>query len=56
MNPVLAASQIINVARKGEEPPMWDAQEDVTLMFPDAVVGRGGGSLGWLVALVVAWP
>jgi hypothetical protein len=38
MNPVLAACQLINVSREGEQPGLWDAREDVTLMLPGAVV------------------
>lgn len=28
LNPLIAAAQIYNVAREGEEPDMWAAQED----------------------------
>jgi hypothetical protein len=43
MNPVLAACQLVNVSRPGEEPGMWDAKEDVRLMLPGATVGGAGG-------------
>lgn len=38
MNPALAACQLINVSRDGEQPGLWEAQEDVTLVLPKAVV------------------
>jgi hypothetical protein len=48
MNPVLAACQLVNVSRPGEEPTLDDAKEDVRLMLPKAVVGAvwGGSFLG----------
>ncbi|GBF92362.1 hypothetical protein Rsub_05564 [Raphidocelis subcapitata] len=41
MNPVLAACQLINVSRPGEEPTLEDAKEDVRLMLPKAVDSHG---------------
>jgi hypothetical protein len=38
MNPVLAACQLVNVSKPGEEPGLWDAPEDCRLMLPKAVV------------------
>jgi len=39
--PVLAAAQLINVSRPGEEPDMLEAPEDMTLWAPE-LTGRGG--------------
>ncbi|KAI8472125.1 MAG: hypothetical protein J3K34DRAFT_415223 [Monoraphidium minutum] len=40
--PVLAAAQLLNVSRRGEEPPMLDAQEDVRLWCPELAARCGG--------------
>jgi hypothetical protein len=42
--PVLAAAQLINVSRPGEEPGLLEATEDMTLWDP-ALTGRGGAPL-----------
>jgi hypothetical protein len=42
MNPVLAACQLANVSRAGEEPQdPWEAQEDLRLWAPELVVDGG---------------
>ncbi|KAI8474441.1 MAG: hypothetical protein J3K34DRAFT_407807 [Monoraphidium minutum] len=40
-NPIIAACQLINVARQGEEPDMWGAKEDARLLSPALCDGRG---------------
>jgi hypothetical protein len=40
-NPILACHQLINVSKPGEEPDMWEAQEDMRLMSPK-LVGKDG--------------
>jgi len=44
MNPVLASWQLINVSRPGEEPGLWEAQEDMRLMSPK-FVGKNGAPM-----------
>jgi hypothetical protein len=50
MNPVMAACQLVNISRPGEEPGVWDATDDCRLMLPKAVVrlilGDGVGVYG----------
>jgi hypothetical protein len=41
--PVLAAAQLIHVARPGEEPELLEATEDMTLWVPLGV-GAGAGA------------
>ena len=41
LNPLVAAAQVINVARPGEEPDIWAAEEDCRLLSP-ALAGPGG--------------
>ena len=43
MNPVMAACQLVNVSRVGEEPDLWNADEDCRLLLPKAVVLLGAG-------------
>lgn len=35
MNPVLAACQLVNIAKDGEQPDIWSAQEDMRLFSPE---------------------
>jgi hypothetical protein len=47
MNPVLAASQLVNVSRRGQEPEdPWEAREDLTLWAPELRELQGGGGAG----------
>jgi hypothetical protein len=47
MNPVLAACQLANVSRAGEEPQdPWEVSEDLRLWAPELVVVDGGGIEG----------
>lgn len=44
LNPVLASCQLVNVARPGEEPGVWDAQEDMRLLS-DELADKNGEAL-----------
>jgi hypothetical protein len=39
--PVLAAAQLVNVAPRGQEPPLLEAQEDVRLFCPQLAASDG---------------
>jgi hypothetical protein len=41
LNPVLASCQLVNVSRPGEEPDMWEAEEDMRLLS-DALADKSG--------------
>jgi hypothetical protein len=41
LNPVLASCQLVNVSRPGEEPDMWEAEEDMRLLS-DALADKNG--------------
>jgi hypothetical protein len=41
MNPVLAACQLVNVSKEGEQPVLKDAQEDLRLFSSDLVDKKG---------------
>jgi hypothetical protein len=41
--PVLAAAQLVNVSRRGEEPGLLDATEDMRLWCPELASSRTGG-------------
>lgn len=43
LNPVLASCQLVNVARPGEEPSVWDAQEDMRLLSDELSDKNGEG-------------
>jgi hypothetical protein len=49
-NPTLACHQLINVSKPGEEPDMWEAEEDMRLMSSKLVDKDGelGGAAGKL--------
>jgi hypothetical protein len=49
MNPVLAACQMVNVAKPGSAPALADAKEDMTLFSP-ALADKHGE---WLAALLL---
>lgn len=44
LNPVLASCQLVHVARPGEEPDMWEAQEDMRLLSP-ALADKDGNPM-----------
>lgn len=46
MNPVLAACQLVNVARPGDEPELTEAQEDMRLFAPALADKQGECRLG----------
>ncbi|KAF8062072.1 hypothetical protein HT031_004332 [Scenedesmus sp. PABB004] len=41
LNPVMASCQLVNAARPGEEPPIWEATEDLRLLCPSLVDKHG---------------
>jgi hypothetical protein len=45
MNPVLAACQLVNVSKPGQEPPLGDGTpEDIRLMLPNCVVRKAAAT------------
>ena len=52
MNPVLAAHQLVNISLPGQQPPLWEAQEDMRLMSEQLADAQGGwvawGRRGWV--------
>lgn len=49
LNPVLASCQLVHVARPGEEPDVWEAQEDMRLLSDELTDKNGEGrSRVWL--------
>ncbi|KIZ05346.1 hypothetical protein MNEG_2608 [Monoraphidium neglectum] len=42
LNPVLAACQLVNVAKEGEQPDIWDAPEDCRLLSSKLADKEGG--------------
>ena len=51
MNPVLAACQLVNVSKEGEQPALTDAQEDLRL-FSSELVDKKGKNTGTLHCLM----
>jgi hypothetical protein len=41
LNPVLASCQLVNVSRPGEEPAVWEAQEDMRLLSEELADKNG---------------
>jgi hypothetical protein len=41
LNPVLASCQLVNVSRPGEEPGVWEAQEDMRLLSEELTDKNG---------------
>lgn len=41
LNPVLASCQLVHVARPGEEPDVWEAEEDMRLLSPELADKNG---------------
>lgn len=50
LNPVLASCQLVHVAEPGNEPPMWDAHEDVRLLCDELVDKNGAHALARALA------
>uniref|UniRef100_A0A383W1Y2 Domain of unknown function at the cortex 1 domain-containing protein n=1 Tax=Tetradesmus obliquus TaxID=3088 RepID=A0A383W1Y2_TETOB len=44
LNPVLASCQLVNVSKPGQEPDMWEAEEDMRLLS-DALTDKNGNPM-----------